>query len=329
MPAEWNEHIATLLSWPTNQETFSDIAAVEKIYLQMIEALTLGEMVYLLVDNANEISRIEQLLHKHSIDRKKVVFIPIATSDVWIRDYGPIYAYDEKSSFAYNFSYNAWGNKYANLALDNAVSRPLAKQLNHRSISLDFVLEGGSIDVNGAGALLTTEQCLLNPNRNPHSTKAQIEQKLSKWFGVDTIIWLQDGIEGDDTDGHIDDIARFVNTNSIVCCVEEDPLANNYASLKENFARLQKSHDSHGHLWNVIPLPMPKITIDHQSLPASYANFYIGNKALLLPIYGSRHDMEVIEIFAALFPKKKIVPIRCDALVQGLGSIHCVTQQVL
>lgn len=233
-----------------------------------------------------------------------------------------------------NWLYNAWGGKYPPYDSDNAVPAKLARLLDLPIEDADMVLEGGSIDVNGAGCLLTTESVLLNPNRNPGLQKHEIEERLRRWLGVQQIIWLKSGLEGDDTDGHIDDLARFASERVILTMVSEDPEDPNFEALLENRKRLQHATDAHGRPFEIIELPMPETRIEgttvdgSERVPASYANFYIANGCVLVPVYDKRYDQHVLSIFGKLYPERTIVPIACADLVWGQGSIHCITQQV-
>ena len=329
MPAEWERHEATWLSWPKNPETFpaAILPQVERIYLDMMAALASGEKVNLLVDDEASHARVMQLLEERGI-RRNIVLHTVRTADVWMRDYGPIFVKGAGGLRMTKWTYNAWGGKYDDLLRDDGVVDALAPGLGFEVLRPGMVLEGGSIDVNGRGTLLTTEQCLLNRNRNPQLTKKQIEERLSDYLGATTVVWLKEGIAGDDTDGHIDDIARFVNSSTVLCAVEENPLDANYLALKQDFGLLRKSVDQDGEPLKVVPLPMPG-PLDSPSgrLPASYSNFYIGNAAVLLPVFGHANDAKAISILEGCFPRRKIVPLDCRPLVYGLGAIHCVSQQ--
>ena len=326
MPAEWAPHEATWLAWPKNKETWpgDHLQKVEEIYLQMIDNLLPHEKVHLLVENDDVGDKVFDLVKQrgHSLDN--LLLYPTTYVDSWIRDYGPTFLIDEKGGKARcKWIFNAWGEKYQDLMPDNEVFKTHDKLMD-----AGFVLEGGSIEVNGKGTLLVTEQCLLNKNRNPHLSKEQIEQNLKNYLGVTNIIWLGDGIVGDDTDGHIDDITRFVDEKTIVSCYEEDESDENHKPLKENWERLERAVDQDGNPFRLIKLALPgKVMADHGRLPASYANFYIANYVVLVPIYGHANDEVAIQILKEAFPTRKIVPINCYSLVYGMGSIHCVTQQ--
>ena len=333
MPAEWRPHSATWLSWPKDPETWPDrVPQVEEIFLRMMAALAPHEIVNLLVDDeATELS-----VHSRcNFGADNIRFHRIETVDSWIRDYGPNFLVNEKGGLAYNdWGFNAWGNKYEELKQDDSIPARLESILNMPRFQPGIVLEGGSIEVNGAGCVLTTEQCLLNPNRNPHLSRAEIEQHLKDYLGVQEVLWLGEGIVGDDTDGHIDDLARFVSPSTIVCPVEEDPTDANYEILQENLQRLRRMTDVKGRMFEIITLPMPGAvggtSTDRRNLdrlPASYANFYIANSVVLAPIFGHDNDLRAVETLQRLFPNRRVVGITCEPLVWGMGAIHCVTQQ--
>ncbi|HEU4432943.1 MAG TPA: agmatine deiminase family protein [Pyrinomonadaceae bacterium] len=334
MPAEWRAHEATWLTWPKDPETWPDrVSQVEEIYLQMMAALTPHEIVNLLVDDGAT----EQEVRKRSSfsSAENIRFHHIPTVDSWIRDYGPNFVIDGQGAAAFNdWIFNAWGDKYATLKHDDGVPLFLESVLQMRRFEPGIVLEGGAIDVNGAGCVLTTEQCLLNPNRNPHLSRTEIEQYLKSYLGVSKVLWLGEGIVGDDTDGHIDDIARFVAPNVIVCAVDDDPADANYELLQDNLARLKSMTDAQGRPFEIVTLPMPGVvggtstdTRNLDRLPASYANFYIANRVVLAPVFGHPNDTRAVETLQRVFPDRRVAPINCEPLVWGMGTIHCVTQQ--
>jgi agmatine deiminase len=263
---------------------------------------------------------------------RNVRILQIKSAYVWIRYYGPIFVKKggrEASITATKWKFNAWGAKYDDLFADDETGLEVAESTGLEIFRTGIVLEGGSIDVNGKWALLTTEQCLLNKNRNPRMGKAQVEEYLRDHLGAANVVWLGRGISGDDTDGHIDDIARFVGEDTVVCMTEEDPGDANHAVLKRSHELLSKCRDAGGRRLEVIPIAMPrKIAGGDGRLPASYANFYIGNSAVLLPVFGDeRNDTKALETLSGLFPRRKAVPINCRELVYGFGGIHCITQQ--
>lgn len=334
MPAEWRPHAATWLTWPKDPETWPDrVSHVEEIYLQMIAALTPHETVNLLVDDEASEQAVRQRCTFPGIENLRFHRVP--TVDSWIRDYGPNFIVDDKGDFAFNdWIFNAWGNKYESLKRDDGVPRLLEPQLQARRFAPGIVMEGGAIEVNGAGCVLTTEQCLLNPNRNPQLSRAEIEDYLKQYLGVSKVLWLGEGIVGDDTDGHIDDIARFVAPDVIVCVVEEDPEDANYELLQDNLARLRSMTGADGRPFEIVTLPMPGIvggastnSRNLDRLPASYANFYIANNVVLAPVFGHANDTRAVETLQRVFPTRRVVPINCEPLVWGMGTIHCVTQQ--
>jgi agmatine deiminase len=332
MPAEWAPHEATWLSWPHNRDTWPDeLDRVKDIWAQMAAAISPAEKVYLLVDDAAEKKEASEWLVRSGARMENVELIEIPTVDVWMRDYGPTFVTraEREAPLAFNdWIFNGWGNKYESYADDDGVAKALAKLLNLPVFAHDVVLEGGSIEVNGAGTCLTTEQCLLNPNRNPHLSRSDIEVFLKDNLGVENILWLGDGIVGDDTDGHIDDIARFVDARTVLCAVEDDPGDENYAPLRENYERLQGARDQSGARLTIVPLPMPgKVAYRGTRLPASYANFYIANEAVLVPTYDHANDRRALGVLGELFPGRRIVPLPSTEVVIGLGAMHCVTQQ--
>ena len=333
MPPEWAPHTATWLSWPKNPETWpQDLKDVEEVYCQMIQALTLGERVRLLVDNLEEQIRVSAILKKRNIDLESVQFFHTPTQDVWIRDYGPNFivqnTQDDKYLGYNRWRFNAWGGKYEDLAKDDGVLDALAPFLKIKRFAPGIILEGGSIEVNGEGVCLTTKQCLLNPNRNSHLELQAIETCLKNYLGVKKVLWLDKGIAGDDTDGHVDDIARFVNPRAIVTVYEKDPQDDNYKVLEENLRALEKMTDVKGESFRLVKLPMPRAQYHEDvRLPASYANFYIANKCVLVPTFQDPEDRQVLGILDNLFPTRRIVGIDCRVMVRGLGTLHCATQQ--
>ncbi|MFB3906459.1 MAG: agmatine/peptidylarginine deiminase [Acidobacteriota bacterium] len=333
MPAEWHRHEATWLAWPKDPITWPDrVPQVESIFAQMIALLSVHERVELLVDDALTEAKVLERVKRLSANLSNVRFHHIPTVDSWIRDYGPNFLLRRQAGatdLAFNhWLFNAWGGKYEELKKDADIPSKIAPLLGVPRFLPGIVLEGGSIDVNGAGTCLTTEQCLLNPNRNPGLSKGEIEGFLKKHLGVSQVIWLGQGIAGDDTDGHIDDIARFVAADTIVCSAEEDPADENYHLLEDNVRRLGKARDAGGNALNIIRLPMPGMVAGTEGrLPASYANFYIANGLVLAPVFGHPKDRRALQILENLFPDRRVVGINCESLVWGLGAIHCVTQQ--
>jgi agmatine deiminase len=369
MPAEWEPHAATWVSWPHKESSWpGKITAVKPVFARMVAEISRSEPVHVNVNDARMEAEARALLAEHA-PLGPILFHHFPTNDAWCRDHGAIFvtevrrpseavgvigtqddglggpSYGSQSLLAVDWQYNAWGDKYPPYDLDNEIPRLMAEALNVPRIAVPMVLEGGSIDVNGAGTLLTTESCLLNPNRNPGMGREQIEAALRDYLGVTQILWLGDGIEGDDTDGHVDDLTRFVNPTTVVTAVESDPADANFAPLQENLARLrdmrlpdvaeaasfgpEAGSFRHGKPLKIIELPMPpRVECDGQRLPASYANFYIANSVVLLPFYGGPTDDAARKILQSCFPTREVIGIDCTDLVWGLGAFHCLTQQV-
>jgi agmatine deiminase len=333
MPAEWEPHAATWLAWPHNAETWPyQLPQVQAIYLQLIEALQSSETVNVLVNDMATATHVQTLLEQQGRLSPQVVLHTYATVDAWVRDSGPIFVTSagppHASLAVVDWQYTAWGGKYPEMFPDNAIPQYVAAKLDLARFEPKMVLEGGSIDVNGLGACLTTEQCLLNPNRNPHLQRGDIERYLHDYLGVCHTIWLGEGIAGDDTDGHIDDIARFVGPRTVVCALTDDPSDVNYAILQDNYHRLQAAQDQDGNSLEVIPLPMPgRIGSATDPFPASYANFYIGNRVVLVPVFHHPNDAAALNTLRDLLPTRRVLGIACEPLVGGLGAIHCITQQ--
>lgn len=332
MPPEWYAHEATWLAWPKDPLTWPDrVPQAEEIFLRMIEELAPHETVNVLVDDEETEASVKKRCNFPAA--ANVRFHQIKTVDSWIRDYGPNFLLSNTGELAYNdWTFNAWGDKYEELKRDDAIPKQLQSTLNIPNVprfAPEIVLEGGSIDVNGAGVVMTTEQCLLNPNRNPQLDRNGIEEHLKDYLGVEQVLWLGEGIAGDDTDGHIDDIARFVSNDTIVCVMEDDPADENYRLLQDNHERLSLARDRHGKAFNIIPLPMPGHIGGREDdrLPASYANFYIANNVVLLPVYGHANDEQATAILQRLFTHRRVISINCEPLIWGMGAIHCVTQQ--
>jgi agmatine deiminase len=331
MPAEWAPHAATWLSWPHNRDTWPGcFEGVEPAMAAVTAALAESEPVHINVLDADHERHVRKLLAA-AAPPERLEFHRVPTDDAWIRDHGAIFVRSEGDGalVAMDFEYNAWGGKYPPFDRDQAVARAMAATLGVRSVRPGVVLEGGSIDVNGAGALLTTSQCLLNPNRNPSLARADIEAVLQATLGADQIIWLGEGIAGDDTDGHIDDITRFVAADRIVTVIEPDARDPNHLPLEANRRMLAGLRLAGGRAPEIVELPMPTpVVFGSDRLPASYANFYIANTAVLLPVFDCPADAAARAILAGCFPDRRIVPIDSRPLVAGLGAIHCLTQQV-
>lgn len=335
MPAEWEGHQSTYLSWPYDPITFPErVKKVENAYIKIIQALHQNENINLFVKDNRAKQKVEKLLRQKNINLKKINFYVWNYSDIWFRDYGPIFIINrDKNKIALtHWLFNSWGSKYLDLMRDSQIPQIINQKLQLPYFRPEITLEGGSIDVNGKGAVLTTEQCLLNHNRNPNLSKRGIEQYLKNYLGISHVIWLKNGIAGDDTDGHIDNLARFVNPRTVLCAHTDDKKNINYAPLEQNYQTLLKSVDQNNRKLKIIkmliPSPIKKHTREETTyLPASYLNFYIANKIVLAPLYRDKNDAAALKILKDVFPNRKIVGINCVDLIYGLGSIHCITQQ--
>jgi agmatine deiminase len=329
MPAEWEPHDAVWLSWPHDRETFPDLAAVERAYIGIITALRGSETVNLLVTGDAMRTRVEAMLEEEGVDTEGIQFHAADYADVWFRDYGPTFVVNKKTGdlAMVHWTFNAWGEKYPELMEDTRIPLVMNLEMALPVFTPGIVLEGGSVEVNGCGTVLVTEACLLNPNRNPHLSRSEIEGYLEANLGAGHVIWLRQGIAGDDTDGHIDDIARFVDARTVLCAVEENEDDENYAVLQENLATLRSSTDQDGTPLRVVPLPMPGRVGGEERLPASYANFYIGNTVVLVPVFGHPNDEVALARIRGFFPDREVVGIDCTAMVEGFGAIHCISQQ--
>ncbi len=339
MPAEWAPHAATWLSWPRPDGiSFPGLPSfdpIDAVWGRLASLLAQEEAVHINVFDAEHRARVEAALRRHA----PATLHPIALHDFpayepWCRDHGPIFVKRDQGDggngglAVVDWAYNAWGGKYPPHDLDDAVPQHVAKLLGLPLFTPGIVMEGGSLDVNGEGTLLTTESCLLNPNRNPHLEKSQIEEYLREFLGVEKILWLGDGILGDDTDGHVDDLTRFTGPTTVVTVVEADPADANYEPLRENRKRLETMTTAKGQSLTVVDLPMPRaLESDGQRLPASYANFYIANKQVLVPVFDDPADGPACAILEKLFPGRRVVPFPARDLIWGLGALHCITQQ--
>jgi agmatine deiminase len=330
MPAEWEKHDAVWLAWPHDPTTFpSRVGKAEEIYVQIVKLIHEGECVNLFVKNNKMKNRATALFREAGVNFNKVCFFQFDYADVWFRDYGPTFIVNQKRELAMvHWIFNSWGEKYHELLKDNQIPKIINQTMHLPYFEPEIVLEGGSIDVNGKGTVITTEQCLLNKNRNPSFNKKEIENLLKNYLSVSNVLWLKNGILGDDTDGHVDDLVRFVDPTTVVCAFEEDKNDENYVALKENYDLLLKFVDQDGEQLEIVKLPMPgQVSGEEKRLPASYTNFYIGNKTVLVPIFGHTNDQSALATLRELFPNRKVVGINCVDLVYGQGAIHCVTQQ--
>lgn len=333
MPAEWEPHAATWLAWPHKRESWpGKFEPVPAVFARMIREIVEGEAVHLLVRDGAMEEEARAVLRQHRADAAGVHFHHFPTNDSWIRDFGPIFLTHPTATprvLATKWGYNSWGEKYPPHDLDNRIPHLAAGHLGVPLVEGGMILEGGSIDVNGAGLLLTTRACLLNPNRNPRLGREDIERRLRDYLGVKEVLWLGDGIVGDDTDGHVDDITRFTGRNTIVTVVEEDEGDENFVPLRENLEELHGMKNLEGTAFDIVTLPMPDpVYFEGDRLPASYANFYITNAAVLVPTYDCpAKDARAVGILQELFTDRHVIGIRSTDLVLGLGSFHCLSQQ--
>ncbi len=330
MPAEWEKHSAIWLSWPHDPESFPYLEAAEESFVRFMCEISETEHVELQVVDEDMWHHAEAMLRDFGAEMNNVSFHIADYADIWFRDYGPIFVVNDttKELAMTKWVFNAWGNKYDALLKDNEVPYAMNQKMKLRMFEPGIVLEGGSIDVNGAGTLMTSEQCLLNKNRNPKFRREDIEKYLSDYLGVSHFIWLKDGIEGDDTDGHIDDIARFVNASTVVAAYEENEKSPDHKPLKENWDILESAIDQDGEKLNLLKVPMPgKVRGHDRHLPASYTNFYIGNGKVLVPIFGAANDEKALEVIRSAFPDRKVVGIDARYIVYGFGTFHCMSQQ--
>ncbi|TAG32389.1 MAG: agmatine deiminase family protein [Verrucomicrobia bacterium] len=331
MPAEWSPQEATWLSWPHNYKSWPGrFRPVPYAFARIVSVISRFQPVR--INAAKKLhARARRLCERADANLANVTFYDHATNDAWCRDHGPIFVKNSISGEVAltDWAYNAWGGKYPPYDLDNEIPPSIARATGLRRFENDLVMEGGSIDVNGDGLLLTSEQCLLHPNRNPSRSRAQIEQALRDYLGATQLLWLGEGIVGDDTDGHIDDMSRFFKTDGIVTCVEPNAKDKNHAILAENLERLKSFRTKAGKKFELVELPMPRpFGFDRQRVPASYANFLVINGAVLVPTFRQPGpDARAVEIIAGCFPGREAIGVDCYHLIWGLGTLHCISQQ--
>lgn len=337
-PAEWAPHKGTWFSWPRPEGiSFPDkYHTVPENLARIFREITPREQLNIIVPNGNYQRIVSEQLVRYGCPLKNVFFHHIKTNECWCRDHGPAFVLKDKrgggggkSAAIVDWKYNAWGGKYPPYDDDDAVPTHIAKELKLPLFTPPIVMEGGSVEFNGEGTILTTKACLLNKNRNPQCTKKEIERYLVDYYGQKQVLWLEDGIAGDDTDGHIDDLARFINPTTIVTAIEEDTKDENHKILKENLKNCSKLKNLDGKPFNIVTLPMPgHIEYDNQRLPATYLNFYFVNGALLVPIFGNKkRDKLALNILQKHLPDRKVIGVDCLEIIWGLGSIHCLSQQ--
>ncbi len=331
-PAEFEPHVATWLSWPHKEASWpGKIHTIYPYYCDFIRELTLGENVCINVtDEAMQKSAAEKIMAAGAdMDRVQFFFHP--TNDAWCRDHGPAFLVNpdnKEKKVIVDWGYNAWGDKYPPYDLDDVIPTLIGKHLNLRVFHPGIVMEGGSVEFNGAGTVLTSKACLLNPNRNPHLNQEQIEGYLRDYYGVDQVLWVDEGIVGDDTDGHIDDTVRFVNADTVLTVVEASKEDENYELLQHNLKQLKTMRLLNGKQLNIIELPMPaKLEYEDQRLPCSYANFYIANKSVIVPVFKCETDDKALQIIQDCFPERNVIGIDSREIIWGLGSFHCLSQQ--
>lgn len=331
-PAEWEPHAATWLSWPHKEASWpGKIHTIYPIYAQFVKAVAEGETVNINVNDAAMQHFAQSCLEQAGASMERVRFYLHPTNDAWCRDHGPAFVVNPQApqpKAIVKWNYNAWGEKYPPHDLDNQIPLSIAQVLGLPVFRPGIVMEGGAVEFNGQGTVLTTTACLLNPNRNPHLNQGQIEQYLCHYYGVEQVLWLGDGIEGDDTDGHIDDLTRFVNPDTVVTVVEHNKADTNYQPLKENLEALGRLRLLNGKQLNIIELPMPEpVVYDGMRLPASYANFYIANSTVVVPTFNCKQDEQALEVLQQCFPGRRVVGLDCTDVVWGLGTFHCLSQQ--
>jgi agmatine deiminase len=331
LPAEWEPQAAVWLSWPHRRSTWPGrFETVPPAFARLVAAISRFEEVH--VNAALRLQpRARRLCAEAGADLARIMFHDHPTDDAWCRDHGPIFVKHRRTGEVAltDWRFNAWGGKYRSFDHDDAIPGHVARALGLRRFRRDMILEGGSIDGNGRGLLLTSEQCLLNPNRNPELSRTDIERALREMLGVRRVLWLGEGIAGDDTDGHVDDVARFFRADAIVAAMEPDPRDANHRPLCDVWERLESFRTPAGKRFELVPLPMPRaFGFEGQRVPASYANFLVINGAVLVPTFRQpKRDAEARAVLTACFPGREVIPVDCRDLIWGLGAIHCLTQQ--
>jgi agmatine deiminase len=331
-PAEFAKHDAVWLSWPHKEESWpGKIASIYPSYCAFVKTVALTERVNINVATDKMRQGAVKMLELAGVDMSKVQFYLHPTNDAWCRDHGPSFLISnnaEHPKAIVDWNINAWGGKYPPFDLDDVIPTRIAEQLNLPVFYPDIIMEGGSVDFNGAGTVITSTCCLLNENRNPHLQQAQIEQYLGDYYGIEQVLWVSEGIVGDDTDGHIDDTVRFVNEDTVLTVVESNVLSENFDLLQKNLKELKAMRLANGKQLNIVELPMPADVIyEGQLLPASYANFYISNGHIIVPTYQCAQDDKAMQIIQSCFPTREVVGIDSTDIIWGLGSFHCLSQQ--
>ena len=331
-PAEFEPHIATWLSWPHKEASWpGKIDSIYPSYSKFIKELTKGELVRINVTDKSMKSFAVSHLRKENVDLSKVEFFFHPTNDAWCRDHGPAFlvnANAEQKKVIVDWGYNAWGGKYPPFNLDDVIPTLIGKHFNIPVFNPGIIMEGGSVEFNGKGTVLTSTACLLNKNRNPHLNQQQIEEYLYNYYGQEQVLWVDEGIIGDDTDGHIDDTVRFVNEDTVITVIEENKKDENYDLLQHNLKQLKAMRLQNGKQLNIVELPMPPALVyEDMRLPCSYANFYIANKSVIVPTFRSAKDDKALQIIESCFPDREVIGIDSTDIIWGLGSFHCLSQQ--
>lgn len=331
-PAEFAPHEATWLSWPHKEASWpGKIDSIFPSYVAFVRKLAEGERVRINVADMAMRDRASSMLSAGGVDMGVVEFFLHPTNDAWCRDHGPAFLVNPQAKApkaVVDWDYNAWGGKYPPFDLDDVVPTLIARHFGLPVFHPGIIMEGGSVDFNGKGTVITSTCCLLNENRNPHLDRTAIERYLMDYYGQEQVLWVEEGVVGDDTDGHIDDTVRFVNEDTVITVVEEDRNDHNYDLLQRNLSDLKKMRLLNGRQLNIVEIPMPDPVIwEDQRLPASYANFYIANKSVIVPTFRSPKDDSVMSVIASCFPGREVVGIDSTDIIWGLGSFHCLSQQ--
>ena len=331
-PAEWSPHEATWLSWPHKEASWpGKIDSIFRVYSQFIQILSLGEQVCINIRDEAMESFARNWLEREKVDLSKIRFFHFPTNDAWCRDHGPSFLISPgfpPKKVIVDWGYNAWGNKYPPFDLDDCIPTRIGEVLSLPVYYPGIIMEGGSVEFNGKGTVLTTRSCLLHPNRNPDLSKEEIEVYLKNYYGVSQVLWLGDGITGDDTDGHIDDLTRFVAEDTVITVLEENKGDENFVPLQENLKALKRMRILNGKQLQIAELPLPApVFYEGTRLPASYANFYIANQAVIVPTFRDKNDQRALDILQDCFPNRPVIGLDSIDLIWGLGSFHCLSQQ--
>ncbi len=331
-PAEFAPHDAIWLTWPHKEESWpGKINSIYPSYTEFVKIVSLTERVCINVLDEKMHHSVNEMLALAGVNLNQVRFFIHPSNDAWCRDHGPSFLIRKNAEHPkaiIDWNINAWGGKYPPFDLDDVIPTSIAKALNLPVFYPNIIMEGGSVDFNGAGTIMTSKSCLLNPNRNPHLNQNQIEKYLYDYYGIDQILWVSDGIVGDDTDGHIDDTVRFINEDTVLTVVEINVNSKNYELLNQNLKELKQMRLLNGKQLNIVELPMPKEVIyEQQLLPASYANFYISNGHIIVPTFKCDQDDKAMQIIQSCFQTRQVVGIDSTDIIWGLGSFHCLSQQ--